>query len=178
MDYRDFMSNIVSASQSKVRSFVPSWLGSGWGIVGTLAILYTVINMVWTYFHWGGPQYVSLITNLLSMPPALLAALIAWYAATRPAFTPRLRRAWALLGVGFFMAFMGNIIWAYLELVLLIEPFPSIADIFYLGFYPFVLWGILTFPSASQNRRERLTLLLDLLSVMIAATMLIGYFIR
>ncbi|MEO8354436.1 MAG: hypothetical protein ABI621_00835 [Chloroflexota bacterium] len=75
------MPNIVSPSQSKVRSFIPPWPGNGWGIVGTLAILYTVINIVWTYFHWGGLQYVSLITNLLSMSPALLAALPAWYAA-------------------------------------------------------------------------------------------------
>ncbi|HEY3474213.1 MAG TPA: PAS domain S-box protein [Anaerolineales bacterium] len=82
-----------------------------------------------------------------------------------------------LMGLGFFMAFMGNAVWAFLEVVLAVEPFPSAADIFYLGFYPCVLWGILTLPNTPQNSRDRVALSLDLLGVMTTATMLIGYFI-
>ena len=75
------------------------------------------------------------------------------------------------------MFLIGNVVWTYLEVVLRVEPFPSIADVFYLAFYPFGLWGLLTLPGAQQNRRERLTLWLDLLCVLTAAAMFVGYFI-
>jgi PAS domain S-box-containing protein len=171
------MSSIAPSSQSSPWSPLPPWLRSGWGILATLAIIYTLINIAWTRFHWGGPQNVTLFTNLFSMPPSLLAALVAWRVGTHPKLTPRLRRAWFLLGTGFLMFFIGNIVWAYLEVVLFIEPFPSAADIFYLAFYPFVLWGILSLPNIPQNRRDRLAFSLDLLGVMLAASMFVGYFI-
>jgi hypothetical protein len=75
------------------------------------------------------------------------------------------------------MFFIGNVVWAYLEVVLGVEPFPSIADVFYLAYYPLALWGLLRMPSLRQNRRERLTLWLDLLCVFTAAAMFVGYFI-
>ena len=75
------------------------------------------------------------------------------------------------------MFLIGNIVWAYLEVVLQVEPFPSLADVFYLAFYPLALWGLFTLPSAEQDSRQRLAFWLDLLSVFIAATMFVGYFI-
>ena len=79
--------------------------------------------------------------------------------------------------MSFLMFLIGNAMWAYLEVVLRVEPFPSIADVFYLAFYPLGLWGLLTLPGDRRNRRERLTLWLDLLSVLSAAAMFVGYFI-
>ena len=171
------MSSVAPSSQSKLWGPLPSWLRSGWVIVPTLAILYTLINIAWTYFHWGGTEYVSLLANLFSLPPSLLAALAAWRVATCSELTRRLQQTWALLSLGFFMVFLGNAAWSYLEVVLRVEPFPSVADIFYLAAYPFVLWGILTLPNLPQTRHDRLTLSLDLLGIMMAASMFVGYFI-
>jgi hypothetical protein len=61
--------------------------------------------------------------------------------------------------------------------VLQVEPFPSLADVFYLLFYPLALWGLISLPSTTHDRRERLTLSLDLVSVLTVATMFVGYFI-
>jgi PAS domain S-box-containing protein len=171
------MSIIAPSSQSKPRALIPPWLKGKWGFLGILFIVYILLNLAWTYFHWGGPQRVTLIANLLSFPPSLLASLLAWRVAAQKSLGMPMQRAWFILGLSFFMFFIGNLIWAYLELVLQVEPFPSIADVFYLAFYPLGLWGLLSLPSALHNRRERLTLWLDLLSMLTVATMFVGYFI-
>ena len=171
------MSDIALSSQTKTRSIIPPWLKGKWGIPGNLFIIYILLNLAWTYFHWGGPERVDLIANLLSFAPSLLASVLAWCVAAQKSFNAPLRRAWFILGLSFFMFFIGNLVWAYLQLVLQVEPFPSIADVFYVAFYPLGLWGLLSLPSAPPNKRERLTLWLDLLSVLTVATMFVGYFI-
>jgi len=171
------MSIITTSSQSEPPAFFPPWLKGKWGFLGIFFIVYILFNLAWTYFHWGGPGRVDLIANLLSFIPGLLATVLAWRVAAQKSLAIPLRRAWFILGLSFFMFLIGNLIWAYLQLVLKVEPFPSIADVFYLAFYPLGLWGLLSLPSAPHTRRERLTLWLDLLSVLTAATMFVGYFI-
>jgi PAS domain S-box-containing protein len=171
------MTSITSQPTSNLRTWIPPWLKGGWGFFGILFILYIILNLAWTHFHWGGPQHIVLISNLLSLTPSLLASVIAWRVATQTSLTAPIRRAWLILGISFFMFLLGNLVWAYLEVVLHVEPFPSLADVFYLAFYPLGLWGLLSLPSTLPNQRERLTLWLDLLSVLIAATMFVGYFI-
>src|SRR5688572_16682643 len=152
------MASITSQSISKSRSLLPPWLGGLWGFLGVVAILYTIANLAWTYFHWGGPERVTLIANLFSFFPSLMAVAMAWRVAAEKDLTPPVRRAWFILGMSFLMFLIGNALWTYLEVVLRVEPFPSVADVFYLAFYPLGLWGLLTLPGAQQNRRERLTL--------------------
>lgn len=146
-------------------------------MVGSGLVVYIFVFLAWTYFHWGGPEHISLIGNLATFPPFLLATLMAWRVAVQPHLNLRLRRAWFLLGMGSLSVFIAEVIWTYLENVLLIEPFPSVADIFFLGFYPLVLGGLLTLPSAPQNRRERLVFWLDLIIVWMTASMFVGYFL-
>jgi PAS domain S-box-containing protein len=172
------MAGIKPKAATSSRFFLfPLWLTGPWGWVGIIAILYTLLNIAWTYFHWGGPERVTLIANLFSFLPSLLAMASAWRVAIHKDFNVPLRRAWFLLGLSFLMFLVGNVIWAYLEVVLQVEPFPSLADVFYLAFYPLALWGLLAMPGAQQNRRESLTLWLDLFSVLTAAAMFVLYFI-
>src|SRR5690349_17214990 len=124
------MSIIAPSSQSRPRGPIPAWLKGKWGFLGILFILYIVFNLAWTYFHWGGPQRVSLIANLLSFTPGLLATVLAWRVAAQKSLRVPIRRAWFILGMSFFMFLVGDLVWAYLELVLKVEPFPSIADVF------------------------------------------------
>src|SRR5215216_6723901 len=121
------MTSITPPLPTKTRFIIPPWLKGKWGSLGIIFILYILLNLVWTYFHWGGPQRVSLIANLLSFTPSLLASILAWRVVAEKALSMPLRRAWLILGISFFMFFIGNLIWAYLELVLKVEPFPSIA---------------------------------------------------
>ena len=168
---------IVPSSQSKPRGLIPLWLKGKWGFLGIVFIVYILFNLAWTYFHWGGPERVSLIANLFSFTPSLLSTILAWRLAAQKSLSMPLRRAWFILGLCFFMFLMGNLVWAYLEVVLQVEPFPSIADVFYLAFYPLGLLGLISLSSARHNPREQLTLSLDLLSVLTVASMFVGYFI-
>src|SRR6188474_1169825 len=171
------MSGIKIPSRSAPLSLVPPWLRSKGGMLSGLLILYILVNLAWTYFHWGGPQNVTLISNLLTFTTNLLATTMALRTAAQTILSPSVRRAWLLLGMSFLMFLVGNLVWVYLEVVMQVEPFPSPADAFYLAFYPLALWGLMTLPRARQDRRERLALWLDLLSVLTAATMFVGYFI-
>src|SRR5688572_15932255 len=137
------MTSVTLESTPNSRSLLPAWLKGTWGILGIFFILYILLNLAWTYFHWGGEQHVTLIANLLSLPPSLLASIVAWRVAAQTSFSAPIRRAWLILGWSFFMFLLGNLVWAYLELVLRVEPFPSLADVFYLAFYPLGLWGLL-----------------------------------
>jgi signal transduction histidine kinase len=57
------------------------------------------------------------------------------------------------------------------------ELFPSVADYFYLSFYPLMLLGLLSFPVAPLKPTERLKYALDLATVMIAAWIVVWYFV-
>jgi hypothetical protein len=171
------MSRTAPSSLSNPHSLIPVWLRGKWGLLGIIFILYILLNLAWTYFHWGGKQHVALIANLSSFTPSILASVLAWRVAAQKSLSAPLRRAWFILGLSFVMFLIGNLIWAYLEVVLRVEPFPSLADVFYLAFYPLGLWGLLSMPSAPQNRRGRLTFWLDMLCVLTAAAMFVGYFI-
>src|SRR6266545_6738905 len=121
------MSSIISSTQSNnsnTRSLIPPWLTGLWGMVGIIAILYTLTDLVWTYFHLGGPEHVMIINDMLAFPPSLLIIITAWRVARLSSLDAQLRRAWFLLGLGILMFFIGNVIWAYLEDFLYRDPFP------------------------------------------------------
>jgi len=53
-------------------------------------------------------------------------------------------KAYFALGIAFGMWFIAEVLWQIYENVLFIEPYPSFADIFYFGFYPFALYHMIT----------------------------------
>jgi GAF domain-containing protein/HAMP domain-containing protein len=84
---------------------------------------------------------------------------------------------WLLIGIGFLSYLIADLIWAYLENVLRVQPFPAISDLFYLLIGPFILAGLLSLPSVPLGRRERWQFILDLLTIMTATGMLMWHFV-
>ncbi|EKF85995.1 PAS domain S-box protein [Methanobacterium formicicum] len=70
--------------------------------------------------------------------------------------------AWTLLGVAILCYAIGDVIWGVLELGYNQNPFPSLADIFYLLFYPFFVMGVYFFPREHFNRLEELKIILEM----------------
>jgi diguanylate cyclase (GGDEF)-like protein len=68
---------------------------------------------------------------------------------------------------------LGDITWAILELGLRQQPFPSVADFFYLVNYPLLLGGVLLLPEKTATRGEQIKKVLDAGIVMVAA--LLGF---
>ncbi len=70
--------------------------------------------------------------------------------------------AWTLLGVAVLCYAIGDVIWGVLELGYNQNPFPSVADFFYLLFYPFFVMGVYFFPREHFNRLEELKIILEM----------------
>ena len=77
-------------------------------------------------------------------PVGLAAIWAAWRASTRCAALPRLRTAWRLLALASVSYLAADIAQTIFEL-LGKSPYPSVADVFYLLFYPLMLAGLLRF---------------------------------
>lgn len=159
------------------RRLLPPWLNGPWGSLAVFSTLYTLVYLAWIYFHWGGEENVTLIGDLLILPIDFVAVVAAWRVIAQKDIEPRIRRMWFLLGLAILSYFIADLIWAYLENVLEVPPFPAVSDLFYLIFAPLAIIGLLSMPSAPLNRQERWQYLFDLLIVTITTTMLMWYFI-
>ena len=129
-----------------------------------------------------GRQSVGVIDISAIVGPAL-GSLLAWHGQRWPwsrssASMPRLGAAPIFLGLAAFSLAMGQATWAYYELVLHeITPFPSWADVGFLGASPFILLGILTLPRRPLSAVARTRILFDGLMLMTAAVAFSWYFV-
>jgi diguanylate cyclase (GGDEF)-like protein len=88
-----------------------------------------------------------------------------------------LQRAWRRLAIAFSCWWAGDVIWFVYEVVLRQEPFPSLADVGYLAFYPCAAWALLSFPSVARRRSDWTKLGMDAATVVLCAAMGIWYLV-
>lgn len=183
------MTDTDQAGSAGIHKLIPVWLKSGPGFASAIVGLYVLFYIAWTRFYWGATESFrliptwdtarnfSLITDLAYQPVSLFAVIMAWRIAWNPATASGLRRAWFLLGLAVASQTIADTIWFYLEVILQQQPFPSVADIFFLAYYPLALWGLLSLPGTPLKPTDRLRVLLDLAIIMITAWMAIWFFI-
>jgi class 3 adenylate cyclase len=183
------MTDNDQAGGTGIRKLIPDWLMTGPGLASAIVGLYVLFYIAWTRFHWGATENFrliptwdtarnfSLITDLAYQPVSLFAMIMAWRIARNPAMASGLRRAWFLLGLAVASQTIADTIWFYLEVILQQQPFPSVADIFFLAYYPLALLGLLSLPGTPLKPTDRLRVLLDLAIIMITAWMAIWFFI-
>ena len=100
------------------------------------------------------------VTSAVSVVFDLVAGLFLG----RAAMTERAARArigWGLLALGLTAYALGDASWAWISYLVGGEPFPSVADGAYLGFYALAAAGLMLFPSAAMAHRERVRLAID-----------------
>ncbi|MDP9235886.1 MAG: diguanylate cyclase [Chloroflexota bacterium] len=78
------------------------------------------------------------------------------------------RRGWLFISAGVLSWGLGQAVWSYYELIAHRAPFPSGADVGYLGMIPLMLTGVALLPAARDMRGDRLKVGLDALIVMTA----------
>lgn len=84
-------------------------------------------------------------------------------------------RAWTAVGLGMLLMALGEGAWGFQELILGREvPYPSLADVGYLAFYPPVFLGLLMMPQAPVSGLRRLKLVAELV-IATAAISLVSY---
>ena len=112
----------------------------------------------------GGPAVSQTISNVGLCLGAIAAAMACLLRAK--SFRGRMRWGWALIGLGVFAWGLGQLAWVYLESFRGDDvPFPSQADIGYLGMVLLTPAGLLVLPSAAQAVANRARSVLDGLMV-------------
>jgi hypothetical protein len=81
-------------------------------------------------------------TLLIEMVAPLIPSIFAFLVAQRYWGSEVFGKAYLALGMAYLMLFTGEIVWSYYTLVLQEDPYPSIADIFFFAFYPFVIYHL------------------------------------
>jgi diguanylate cyclase (GGDEF)-like protein len=145
---------------------------------GALAFAVTMIAAygLWQLFRWGGREHQALIGGLAFIPVDAAVPLMAWRASLRSDLGRETCRAWRLLTAAFLLYLATDLLeLAYQVGRLHRRGYPTWADAAFLGFYPIVLWGLLSFPSRRRAGPERLRLVLDAGTVFIGGAMLIWY---
>ena len=168
---------MTKQKSTTLQRFIPPWLDGVWGVIAVIATLYLLGYLAWLQFRWGGEENVTVLSNLLPLPLDFMAAMVASRVFYQKDLDVGIRRTWLFISLGIFSYFLADIIWAYFENVLQIEPFPSVADIFYLLFLPLIAIGTFVVPGAPLSNRERWKFNLDTAIILVTVFMALWYFV-
>src|SRR3989442_3969979 len=125
---------------------------------------FSLFFAAWLQFQWGGGAVTQRFDNLGETLAAFIAAAVCAIAARR--HQHRTRIAWALIGASALTWGVGQAIWSYYELVKGQQtPFPSFADLGFLGAVPLAVAGVLFFPWVPSRATSFLRTILDALLV-------------
>jgi diguanylate cyclase (GGDEF)-like protein/PAS domain S-box-containing protein len=89
----------------------------------------------------------------------------------------RWRRPWLLVSAGLFAALVGSLVSIVYSAIQGNVPTPSVADVFYLAFYPLVMAGLLRFPRAVTTRAEAMSFAMDAVAVLFGSGMIVAHFL-
>jgi len=142
--------------------------------VVALLPVYGVALMAWQFAGWGGQELQALMVPV-AFVPILLFVIAAAFRASWVGTSAATRRAWAFIGLGVTAYAFGNLAWLYFGVTAQPIPFPSIADVGFLAFFPLVLVGLGLLP------RERpdgvLRSLLDMALVLVGAGVVVWWLV-
>jgi diguanylate cyclase (GGDEF)-like protein len=144
------------------------WVPVAVGIGGLL-----LVYAGWQVFRWPA-GHRTVIGDVFVFPLDVAAIAAAVGASLRGAGQHQLRWAWRLVALAFVALLAGDVGFTVYDLVGS-NPYPSVADAFYLLFYPLMLWGLLRFPARRGKLSERVGLGLDLAVVAIGGAAVVIY---
>jgi len=138
-------------------------------LLGYLALMAVFVN---------DPSRRTLIRDILAPIYNGLATVALFYAAASSRnYGKKVRLAWTVLALGQGAFTLGDIAWVVMELGLQKMPFPSVADGFYLLYYPIFAAGIFLIPTVPLTRDETRKMLMDVGIVMISAVLVFWAFL-
>ena len=116
--------------------------------------VFLLLYLSWQLFGWipGSRQNVG---DLLILPIDAAATLAAWCASRRSAGSDRLRSFWRWMAVALAAEMLGDVVQAVYDVGLHHSPYPSLADPFYLAFYPLLLFALLRIPAVALSSGKR-----------------------
>ena len=133
------------------------------GFVVTAAML-LVVAVVAAYAGWRllGQPADAAVTIGTDLAVPVLGALTTWLAMVAARRSqPADRTSWRLMSAALFSYFVADVLWAVFELSSGETPGLSLADAFYLLFYPLALAALLRLPGPPRNRVQQAQMVLD-----------------
>ncbi len=88
-----------------------------------------------------------------------------------------IRLAFAFMALGMIFNFLAEVTWTVFEVVLYEQTFPSLADVFYLMYYPLFALGVMFLPADRLSKREQNKIIIDIVIIMVAAILIFWDFI-
>ena len=136
----------TSFDRSRVVAFWRGWTGI-LALVGVASLVAYVCAYV--VRPWGA-EGAAFLSDFGEVPVELIGVTLGIAIVARE---PRrqARLAWGLVTLALGANLIGNVVYGVYDQAGQ-QPFPSIADAFYLGFYPLMLLGLLALPTASLRR--------------------------
>jgi len=110
-------------------------------LVSAVIFVLTCVS-IYVFMPSDSPLF-TLVTDILFIIIGLGVSITVFYASKSFGFSSKEGKVWLYLSIGFFLWCLGDFFWAYNELVLKTNPFPSIADISYIVSYVFFIAGFL-----------------------------------
>jgi diguanylate cyclase (GGDEF)-like protein/PAS domain S-box-containing protein len=132
------------------------------------------LTAAWLLASGAAAESGSTITSIAAPMVDVVAALLVASAA-RSAASARIRLAWGLIAVAMAVYAAGDAIWAWIDLVEQHDPFPSAADLAYVGFYPIVVGALLLFPVPARAKGEAVRLSIDSAIVVLGGGMVVWH---
>ncbi len=140
-----------------------------------LLLVFALLSQIWVILpHNPENSHARLINDLLIIPSSLLAGLLCGYVALQKTV---LQKSWWFFAFGLFCNGLGDTAWVILQDVLKLDPYPSVADVFYLASLPSFALGLFYLPRSTLTRLELLRLLLNIGIVISSLGTILWYYL-
>jgi signal transduction histidine kinase len=161
----------VPRSRDRAKSLFPVPPRAALALGALLALYFS-----WQLLHWipGSHQAVG---DLLILPIDAAAVYAAWCASLRCARSSRLQSFWRLMAVALGAELIGDVIQTVYDVALHQSPYPSLADPFYLAFYPLLLLALLRVPVGAATWAKLVKTALDGATIVVGGGAVVWYFV-
>lgn len=151
-----------------ILSFRRAW------ILGILFILCYIV--LWVVL--GFDRNVQAVISFIMVTIVYLVVTIILYLTSRSVDSSekRMKAAWTFLMLAVLISLLGNLFWV-VSVYSNQNPTTSLAEVFYVLFYPLFLVGILLFPSSKKTQIQRLKHYFDLLIIMFSFVLIFWIFL-
>ncbi len=148
------------------------------GVQLTIAVVaWALLSASWFAFGWGGSTAEFVFGTTYDAPILPIIVFLCWRLTRHPALTLRQRRGWAALSLAYLFSWLATSTWSYYEGVLEIDPSTSIADIYFLLFYPFAILGLISQTERLPSAAEQAKFGLDCATAAVGIVGLLWYFV-
>jgi diguanylate cyclase (GGDEF)-like protein len=165
---------LAGPSTERRAAVVGRWRATSWlqrALVG-----YYGLYVLWYLASGTTGRLRTAVSDGAYLPLDAAGIAVSLLAASR-ASRRRDRSVWLLIALALTLRLWGDAAWFWLEAVRQSDPFPSVADIGFFGFYPLLTLALALVPVRAQSRRASVGNLLDVLAVVGGAFMVIWYLV-